>query len=124
MTRHLGRTESRLHREFRVLTNNSIRSTALHGGIVNVVTKAGSGAARTLRVLPNTAWTRELFSPERRNSSRTAAHGGAASNEEAVFFGDYQATRTTQGSNRTDRRSLVPERAGNFVGAADSLTAR
>ena len=116
--------------EFRLLTNNfDPQYGNYNGGIVNVVTKSGSalfhgGAFEFFR---NTALdARSYFSPER---ARFEQHqpggtiGGPLKKGKLFFFGDYQATRTTQGIE-TGLISVpsIAERAGDFRGVADALT--
>lgn len=114
--------------EFRVLTNNfDPQYGNYNGGIVNVVTKAGSDHAHgnLFEFLRNTSLdARNYFSPERaafRQNQPGGTVGGPIKQSKLFFFADYQATRTTQGIET----GLIPvpsdsERAGNF--GADSLT--
>jgi hypothetical protein len=116
--------------EFRVLTNNfDPQYGNYNGGIVNVVTKSGSdqwhgGAFEFFR---NTALdARNYFSPERAQFEQNqpgGTIGGPLKTGKLFVFGDYQATRTTQGIE-TGLISVpsLAERAGDFGGVADSLT--
>jgi hypothetical protein len=116
--------------EFRVLTNNfDPQYGNYNGGIVNVVTKSGSdirhgGAFEFFR---NTALdARNYFSPERAQFEQNqpgGTIGGALKKGRLFFFGDYQATRTTQGIE-TGLISVpsMAERAGDFRNEADALT--
>ena len=116
--------------EFRVLTNNfDPQYGNYNGGIINVVTKAGSDRfqGNLFEFLRNTELdARNYFSPERaafKQNQPGGTIGGPLKRQKIFFFGDYQATRTTQGIET----GLIPvpsaqERAGNFAGAADSLT--
>src|ERR1700738_2675024 len=116
--------------EFRVLTHNfDPQYGNYNGGIVNVVTKAGSDALHgdAFEFFRNTVLdARNYFSPERAQCEQNqpgGTIGGPLKRGKLFFFADYQATRTTQGIET----GLIPvpsmaERAGNFAGVADSLT--
>jgi hypothetical protein len=116
--------------EFRVLTNNfDPQYGNYNGGIINVVTKAGSDRfhGNLFEFLRNTGLdARNYFSPERaafKQNQPGGTIGGPLKRQKIFFFGDYQATRTTQGIET----GLIPvpsaeERAGNFGDTADSLT--
>jgi len=116
--------------EFRVLTNNfDPEHGNYNGGIISVVTKSGSDDLHgdAFDFFRNTALdARNYFSPERAAFNQHqpgGTLGGPLKRRKAFFFGDYEATRTTQGIET----GLIPvpsaaERAGNFIGAADSLT--
>ena len=116
--------------EFRVLTNNfDPQYGNYNGGIMDVVTKAGSDQfhGNLFEFLRNTELdARNYFSPERaafKQNQPGGTVGGPLKRQKIFFFGDYQATRTTQGIET----GLIPvpsaeERAGNFANAADSLT--
>ncbi|HEV3215261.1 MAG TPA: TonB-dependent receptor [Vicinamibacterales bacterium] len=116
--------------EFRVLTNNfDPQYGNYNGGIVNVITKSGTNTAHgdAFEFFRNTSLdARNFFSPARAafNQNQPGATIGAPLRKDRLFFfGDYEATRTTQGIET----GLIPvpsmaERAGNFAGAANSLT--
>jgi hypothetical protein len=116
--------------EFRVLTNNfDPQYGNYNGGIINVVTKAGSDRfhGNLFEFFRNTRLdARNYFSPERAAFSQNqpgGTVGGPLKRGKIFFFADYQATRTTQGIET----GLIPvpsaqERTGNFSDKADSLT--
>jgi carboxypeptidase family protein/TonB-dependent receptor-like protein len=116
--------------EFRVLTNNfDPEHGNYNGGIVNVVTKSGSDAYHgdAFEFFRNTALdARNFFSPERaifNQNQPGGTLGGPLKRQKLFFFGDYEATRTTQGIET----GLIPvpsaaERAGNFAGIATPLS--
>jgi len=115
--------------EFRLLTNNFDPEYGnYNGGIVNVVTKSGSDTFRgnVFEFFRNTNLdARNYFSPERAEFSQNqpgATVGGPLKRGTIFFFGDYQATRTTQGieTGNISVPSLL-NRAGNFSDIADSL---
>ena len=116
--------------EFRVLTNNfDPQYGNYNGGIVNVVTKSGSDALHggAFEFFRNTALdARNYFSPERARFEQNqpgGTIGGPLRKGKIFFFGDYQATRTTEGIE-TGLISVpsAAERAGDFRAGADSLT--
>src|SRR3954471_9901719 len=116
--------------QFRLLTNNFDPEYGnYNGGIVNVVTKSGSDAFRgsAFEFFRNTALdARNYFSPERAEFSQHqpgGTLGGPLKRGRVFFFGDYQATRMTQGieTGNIPVPSLL-NRAGNFSDSADSLT--
>jgi hypothetical protein len=116
--------------EFRLLTNNFDPEYGnYNGGIVNVVTKSGSDAfhGNLFEFFRNTDLNaRNFFSPERAEFSQNqpgGTVGGPLKRSKIFFFGDYQATRTTQGIETGN--IAVPSqlnRAGNFSDVADQLT--
>jgi hypothetical protein len=116
--------------EFRVLTNNfDPQYGNYNGGIVNVVTRSGSDILHggVFEFFRNTALdARNYFSPERAQFEQNqpgGTIGGAIKKRRLFFFGDYQATRTTQGIE-TGLISVpsMAERAGDFRGEAGALT--
>ncbi len=116
--------------EFRLLTNNFDPEYGnYNGGIVNVVTKSGSDKfhGNLFEFFRNTNLdARNYFSPERAEFSQNqpgGTVGGPIKKGKIFFFGDYQATRTTQGieTGNIPVPSLA-ERAGNLSGIADQLT--
>jgi len=116
--------------EFRLLTNNFDPEYGnYNGGIVNVVTKSGGDIFRgnVFEFFRNTSLdARNFFSPERAEFNQHqpgGTAGGPVKRGKVFFFGDYQATRTTQGIETGN--VFVPslaERSGNFSDAADQLT--
>ena len=116
--------------EFRLLTNNFDPEYGnYNGGIVNVVTKSGSDRfhGNIFEFFRNTDLdARNFFSPERAEFSQNqpgGTLGGPLKRGRIFFFGDYQATRTTQGIE-TGNISVPSqaERAGDFSSVADQLT--
>jgi hypothetical protein len=116
--------------QFRVLTNNFDPEYGnYNGGIVNVITKAGSDLFRgdVFEFFRNTKLdARNYFSPERAAFNQNqpgGTIGGPLKARRLFFFADYQATRTTQGIE-TGRISVPSEaaRTGDLSGIADSLT--
>ena len=115
--------------EFRLLTNNFDPEYGnYNGGIVNVVTKSGSDMWRgnLFEFFRNTSLdARNYFSPERalfNQNQPGGTFGGPLKKGRIFFFGDYQATRTTQGIE-TGNISVpsLANRAGNFGDIADQL---
>ncbi len=116
--------------EFRILTNNFDAEYGNYsGGVVNVVTKAGSNQTHGsgFEFLRNTDLdSRNFFSPERsvyRQNQLGGTVGGPIKKDRLFYFADYQGTRTFQGIDT----GLIPvptmaERAGDFRGQTDSLT--
>jgi hypothetical protein len=118
--------------EFRLLTNNFDPEYGnYNGGIVNVVTKSGSDVlhGNLFEFFRNTDLdARNYFSPDRAEFSQNqpgGTVGGPVKRGRVFFFGDYQATRTTQGieTGNISMPSLA-ERSGDFSGAADQLTGK
>jgi hypothetical protein len=116
--------------EFRLLTNNFDPEYGnYNGGIVNVVTKSGSDMfhGNTFEFFRNTDLdARNYFSPERAAFNQNqpgGTFGGPLKHGKVFFFGDYQATRTTQGieTGNISVPSLL-NRSGNFSDIADQLT--
>jgi hypothetical protein len=116
--------------EFRVLTNNFDAEYGNYsGGIINVVTKSGSNAIHgsAFEFLRNTDLdARNFFSPQRgfyRQNQFGGTVGGPIKKNKVFFFADYQGTRNAQGLD-TGLISVptLAERAGNFSGAASTLT--
>ncbi len=115
--------------EFRLLTNNFDPEYGnYNGGIVNVVTKSGSDTFRgnVFEFFRNTNLdARNYFSPERAEFSQNqpgGTFGGPLRQGKLFFFGDYQATRMTQGieTGNVSVPSML-NRAGNFTDTADQL---
>jgi hypothetical protein len=116
--------------EFRLLTNNFDPEYGnYNGGIVNVVTKSGSDAfhGNGFEFLRNTNLdARSYFSPERaefKQNQPGGTVGGPLKHSKIFFFGDYQATRTTQGieTGNISVPSLL-NRTGNLSDIAGDLT--
>jgi hypothetical protein len=115
--------------EFRLLTNNFDPEYGnYNGGIVNVVTKSGSDMLRgnLFEFFRNTNLdARNYFSPERaefKQNQPGGTVGGPLKRGKVFFFGDYQATRTTQGIE-TGNISVpsILNRGGNFSDIAGDL---
>jgi hypothetical protein len=115
--------------EFRLLTNNFDPEYGnYNGGIVNVVTKSGSDMfhGNMFEFFRNTGLdARNYFSPERAEFNQNQPGGivgGPLKRGQIFFFGDYQATRTTQGieTGNISVPSLL-NRAGNFSDIANDL---
>ncbi|HEY7390784.1 MAG TPA: carboxypeptidase-like regulatory domain-containing protein, partial [Bryobacteraceae bacterium] len=116
--------------EFRILTNNfDAEFGNYNGGVVNVVTKAGTNSLHGsgFEFLRNTDLdARNFFSPERsfyRQNQFGGTLGGPIKKDRIFYFGDYQGTRQNQGIDT----GLIPvpslgNRAGNFADEAGSLT--
>jgi carboxypeptidase family protein len=118
--------------EFRLLTNNFDPEYGnYNGGIVNVVTKSGSDRFRgnAFEFFRNTGLdARNYFSPESAEFTQNqpgGTVGGPLERGKLFFFGDYQATRTTQGIETGNRPvpSLL-DRAGDFSDRAEDLSGR
>src|SRR5436190_12103979 len=116
--------------QFRLLTNNFDPEYGnYNGGIVNVVTKSGSDAFRgnLFEFFRNTNLdARNYFSPERAKFSQNqpgGTAGGPLKRGRIFLFGDYQATRTTQGieTGNVSVPSLL-NRAGVFSDIAAQLS--
>ena len=116
--------------EFRLLTNNFDPEYGnYNGGIVNVVTKSGSDTlhGNLFEFFRNTNLdARNYFSPERaafEQHQPGGTIGGALKKGKIFFFGDYQATRTTQGIE-TGNISVpsMAQRSGNMSDIADQLS--
>jgi hypothetical protein len=116
--------------EFRILTNSfDAEYGNSSGGIVNVVTSSGSNRIHgsAFDFLRNTVLdARSFFSPERsfyRQNQPGATLGGPLRRNRVFIFGDYQATRQSQGIDT----GLIPvpslaDRQGNLSDLAASLT--
>jgi hypothetical protein len=116
--------------EFRILTNNFDAEFGNYsGGVINVVTKSGSNAVHgsAFEFLRNTDLdARNFFSPERsfyRQNQFGGTVGAPIRKNRLFLFGDYQATRQSQGIDT----GLIPvptlaDRTGNLADQADSLT--
>ena len=116
--------------EFRILTNNFDAEFGNYsGGVVNVVTKAGTNELHGsgFEFLRNTDLdARNFFSPERsfyRQNQFGGTIGGPIRQNRLFFFGDYQGTRQKQGVDT----GLIPvpttaNRAGDLSDEAASLT--
>jgi hypothetical protein len=116
--------------QFRLLTNNFDPEYGnYNGGIIDVVTKSGSDVfhGNAFEFFRNTALdARNYFSPDRatfRQHQPGVTVGGPLKKKSLFFFADYQATRTTQGTE-TGQISVPSnaERSGNFGDVADRLT--
>jgi len=116
--------------EFRILTNSfDAEYGNSSGGIVNVVTNSGGNRfhGSAFEFLRNTVLdARSFFSPERsfyRQNQLGATLGGPLRRNHVFFFGDYQATRQSQGIDT----GLIPvpslaDRQGDLSDLARSLT--
>jgi hypothetical protein len=116
--------------EFRILTNNfDAQYGNYSGGVVNVVTKAGTNQVHGsgFEFLRNTALdARNFFSPERsfyRQNQFGGTIGGPIKRNALFYFGDYQGTRQSQGVD-TGLISVptVANRGGNLASEASALT--
>jgi len=116
--------------EFRLLTNNfDPEHGNYNGGIVNVVTKSGSDQFHgdAYEFFRNTGLdSKNYFSPEKAKFNQNQPGftiGGPLRRGKLFFFGDYEATRTTQGIE-TGLISVPSalQRAGNFSATADQLS--
>jgi hypothetical protein len=116
--------------EFRILTNNFDAEYGNYsGGVVNVVTKSGGNGLHGsgFEFLRNTALdARSFFSPERsfyRQNQFGGTIGGPIRQNKVFYFGDYQATRQSQGFD-TGLISVptLANRNGNLADEAGSLT--
>src|SRR5258708_21000994 len=114
---------------FRLVTKNFAPEYGnYNGGIVNVVTKSGSDMFRgnLFEFFRTTGLdARNYFSPERaefKQNQPGGTFGGPLKRGRIFFFGDYQATRTTQGieTGNISVPSLL-NRAGNFSDIAGGL---
>lgn len=116
--------------EFRVLTNNFDPEYGnYNGGVVTVVTKAGSSAfhGTIYEFFRNTALdARGYFDPVRpafRQNQFGGALGGPVHKERAFFFSDYQETHTTQGvSTGNISVPTMSERSGVFEDLTGSVS--
>ena len=116
--------------EFRVLTNNFDPEYGnYNGGMINVVTKSGSGSFHgdAFEFLRNTALDAKNFFDSTRGRFQQNQFGGTLGGpikkDKVFFFVDYQGTRTIQGI--TSAKTVVPslqDRTGNFGDVANSLT--
>jgi hypothetical protein len=116
--------------QFRVLTNNfDPEYGSYNGGVVTVVTKAGSNVFHgdVFEFLRNTALdARGYFDPTRsafRQNQFGGTLGGPVKTDKVFFFADYQGTRTTQGVS-TGYISVpsVAERGGTFTDLSGSVS--
>src|SRR5471032_2944848 len=114
--------------EFRILTDNFDAEFGNYsGGVVNVITKSGANEVHGsgFEFLRNTDLdARNFFSPERsfyRQNQFGGTIGGPIRKNKVFYFGDYQATRQSQGFDT----GLIPvpslaDRSGNLADEADS----
>jgi hypothetical protein len=116
--------------EFRVLTTNFDAEYGNYdGGVVTVVTKAGSTRfhGELFEFFRNTVLdARGYFDPTRsvyRQNQFGGAGGGPIKRDRLFFFADYQGTRTTQGVS-TGNISVpsVNQRNGNFLDTSNQNT--
>jgi hypothetical protein len=116
--------------QFRVLTNNFDPEYGnYNGGMIDVVTKSGSGALHgdAFEFLRNTDLdARNFFDGARgvfQQNQFGGVIGGPIEKNKVFFFADYQGTRTVEGiaSPETSVPSLQ-DRAGNLSDIAGSLT--
>jgi outer membrane receptor protein involved in Fe transport len=116
--------------EFRVLTNNFDPEYGnYNGGMINVVTRSGSGAfhGNAFEFLRNTDLDAKNYFDSSRGAFRQNQYGGTiggpVKKQSVFFFADFQGTNTVEGitSPTTSVLSLA-ERSGNFSDIASSLT--
>ena len=109
--------------EFRILTSNfDAEYGEFSGGQINVVTKSGTNAFHgdVFEFLRNTNLdARNYFSPTRGKFDQNqfgGTFGGPIRKNKIFFFGDYQATRSTQGvtTGQIPVPSLQDRTTGNF----------
>ena len=116
--------------EFRVLTTNFDPEYGnYNGGIITVVSKAGTNALHgaAFEFFRNTSLdARGYFDPTRSTFSQNqfgGAIGGPIKRDTVFFFTDYQGTRTTQGISTGDISvPTVAERDGNFNDLTGSVS--
>ena len=116
--------------QFRVLTANFDPEYGnYNGGMVTVVSKSGSEQVHgtAFEFFRNTSLdARGYFDPTRSAFNQNqlgGAVGGPVRRESVFFFGDYQATRTTQGVSADNITVLSgAERGGDFVDQAAGLS--
>jgi len=116
--------------QFRVLTNNFDPEYGnYNGGMINVLTKSGSGAVHgdAFEFLRNTRLDARNFFDNTRGAFRQNQFGGViggpVKKNKVFFFADYQGTRTVEGI--TSPETSVPslqDRAGNLSDMASTLT--
>jgi hypothetical protein len=116
--------------QFRVLTNNFDPEYGnYNGGMINVITKSGSGAFHgdAFEFLRNTDLDARNFFDRARGAFQQNQFGGViggpVKKDKVFFFLDYQGTRTVEGidSAETSVPSLQ-DRAGNLSDMASTLT--
>ena len=116
--------------EFRVLTNNFDPEYGnYNGGMINVVTRSGSGAfhGNAFEFLRNTDLDAKNYFDATRGAFRQNQFGGTIGGpirkQSIFFFADYQGTRTVEGLTSPSTSVFsAAERAGNFSDIASSLT--
>ncbi len=116
--------------EFRVLTNNFDPEYGnYNGGMVTVVTKAGSNRFHgdAFEFFRNTALdARGYFDPTRsafRQNQFGGTIGGPVKRDKVFFFVDYQGTRTDEGVSTGDISvPTVAERGGDFNDLTGSVS--
>ena len=116
--------------QFRVLTNNfDAEYGNYNGGMINVVTKSGSGSFHgdAFEFLRNTDLDAKNFFDSTRGVFRQNQFGGVVGGrvkkDKVFFFLDYQGTRTVEGITSPETTVLSQqERTGNFSDAASTLT--
>jgi hypothetical protein len=109
--------------EFRILTNNFDAEYGNYsGGIVNVVTKAGTNQfhGSAFEFLRNTALdARDFFSPQvdtYHQNQFGGTVGGPIKKDRIFFFGDYQGTRRIEGIDTGDIPvPTIADRSGNLL---------
>lgn len=118
--------------EFRVLTNNFDPEYGnYNGGMINVVTKTGSGVFHgdAFEFLRNTDLDAKNYFDATRGAFRQnqygASVGGPIRKQSVFFFADFQGTNTVEGITSPVTTVLsAAERAGNFSDAASALTGK
>ncbi len=116
--------------EFRVLTNNFDPEYGnYNGGMINVVTRSGSGAfhGNAFEFLRNTDLDAKNYFDATRGAFRQNQYGGTIGGpirrQSVFFFADFQGTNTVQGiTSPTTGVLSAQERAGNFSDTAKTLT--
>ena len=116
--------------EFRVLTSNfDLEYGNYNGGMLTVVSKSGSNAFHgdVFEFFRNTALdARGYFDPTRpafQQNQFGGTLGGPMRREKVFFFGDYQATRTSEGiSTGNISVPTVAERSGTFNDLTGSVS--
>ena len=113
--------------EFRILTNNFDAEYGNYsGGIVNVVTKAGTNQLHggAFEFFRNTALdAKNFFDPTveaYRQNQFGGTLGGPIAKNKLFFFADYQGTRTTEGISTGEIPvPTLAARSGNLLGEAE-----
>ncbi|HVO96426.1 MAG TPA: TonB-dependent receptor [Bryobacteraceae bacterium] len=118
--------------EFRVLTTNFDPEYGnYNGGMINVITKTGSGAfhGNAFEFLRNTDLDAKNFFDASRGAFRQNQYGGSLGGpirkQSVFFFTDFQGTNTAEGITSPVTTVLsAAERTGNFSDAASTLAGK